>query len=204
MAETDHTQTLHRYLRYARDSLLWKLDDLSEYDIRRPMTPTGTNLLGLVKHLGMIELGYLGLVFDRHFDEHVPWFGPTGLLRDLDPSTMEPDFDMWAAPEESRQDVIGLYRRAWEHADATVAELGPEAVGRVPWWPDERNPVTLHLILTHVVAETQRHLGHADIVREMLDGAVGSRRDNDNMPTHDRQWWKNHRDRLEDAARQAG
>jgi Protein of unknown function (DUF664) len=59
---SDPKATLHMYLQRARDALLWKLDGLSEYDIRRPMTPTGTNLLGLVKHLAGIEFGYLGRV----------------------------------------------------------------------------------------------------------------------------------------------
>ena len=51
---------LHRYLQIGREALVWKLDGLSEYDIRRPMTPTGTNLLGIVKHVASVEAGYLG------------------------------------------------------------------------------------------------------------------------------------------------
>ena len=53
------------YLQGARETLLWKLDGLGEYDIRRPLTPTGTNLLGLVKHQAGGELIYFGDVFGR-------------------------------------------------------------------------------------------------------------------------------------------
>jgi hypothetical protein len=134
---------LHRYLRTARDALLWKLDGLSEYDIRRPMTPTGTNLLGLVKHLTGAEQDYFGTVFDRPFAEPVPWADA------LDNS------DMWATAEESREYIVGLYRRVCAHADATIGALALDAVGHVPWWMPGK--VTLHRILVHVTAETHRH-----------------------------------------------
>ena len=145
---------------------MWKLDGLGEYDIRRPLVPTGTNLLGLIKHLAGVEYGYFGITFDRPFDEELPWL-------DAD---AEPNADMWARAEESRSDIVDLYRRAWVHADTTIAELDLDSVGRVPWWPDDRSEVTLHQILIHVIAETHRHAGHADIVRELIDGAVGLRK----------------------------
>ena len=153
----------------ARDALLWKLDGLSEYDIRRPLTPTGTNLLGLVKHLASVELGYFGDTFGRPFGEPLPWFDEDA----------EANADMWAAADESREQIIGLYRRAWAHSDATIGALALDAIGHVPWWPGEHSEVTLHRILVHVVAETDRHAGHADIVRELIDGAAGLREGND-------------------------
>ncbi|MDF2443155.1 MAG: hypothetical protein JWR01_1358, partial [Subtercola sp.] len=61
----DEKETLHGYLRIRRADLLGKLDGLSEYDARRPLTPTGTNLLGLVKHVASVQLGYFGEVFGR-------------------------------------------------------------------------------------------------------------------------------------------
>jgi len=73
----------------------------------------------------------------------------------------------------------------------------------VPWWPPDRNEVTLHRILVHMTAETNRHAGHADIVRELIDGAVGWRDVNDNLPPVDRAWWEEHHARVEDAARRA-
>ena len=187
-------EDLHRYLQAARDAVLWKLNGLSEYDVRRPMTPTGTNLLGLVKHLASIELGYFGDTFGRPSGEPLPWFEDDA----------EPNADMWAAPDESRDSIVSLYRRAWAHADATIDSLPLDAVGRVPWWPEERREATLHRILVHMIAETDRHAGHADIVRELIDGVVGMRAVDDNMAPGDAKWWESYRSRLEQGARETG
>jgi uncharacterized damage-inducible protein DinB len=184
---------LHRYLQLAREALLWKLEGLSEYDVRRPMVPTGTNLLGLVKHVASIEAGYLGDTFGRPFGEPLPW---------LDEDA-EFNADMWATPDQSRGDIVGLYHRVWANSDATIEALSLESPGQVPWWPLDRREVTLHRILIHVIAETNRHAGHADLVRELIDGAVGLRADNDNMAPGDKAWWDNYRSQLERAAREA-
>jgi uncharacterized damage-inducible protein DinB len=191
MNGSDHKADLHRYLQAAREALLWKLDGLKEYDIRRPMTPTGTNLLGLIKHVAGVELGYFGDTFGRPFDEPLLW------------SEDEPNSDMWATADESRDYIVGLYHRAWAHSDATIAALPLDATGQVPWWPDDRREVTLHRILVHVIAETDRHAGHADIIRELIDGAAGLRDGNDNLAPGDQAWWRDYRDRLERAAREA-
>lgn len=194
MIETHAKADLLRYLQAARDALLWKLEGLSEYDIRRPMTPTGTNLLGLVKHLAGVELGYFGDTFGRpFFDEPPTWYGMDA----------EDNADMWATPDESREQIVELYRAAWRHSDATIDELPLDTVGRVPWWPEHRREVTLHHVLVRVLGDTQRHAGHADIVRESLDGAVGWEVGNDSIPPGDGESWERHRDRLERAAREA-
>ena len=74
----------------------------------------------------------------------------------------------------------------------------------MPWWSPASRQVTLHRILVHVIAETHRHAGHADIVRELIDGAAGLRAGNANLPEGvDGDWWRSHRERLEAAARQA-
>jgi uncharacterized damage-inducible protein DinB len=189
----DEKSTLRRYLQVARDAMLWKLDGLSEYDIRRPMMPTGTNLLGLVKHLAAVEIGYFADTFGRPFPGTPAW-----ATEDAEPSA-----DLWAAPGESREYITGLYRSVWAHADVTIGELDLDATGTVPWWPPERAPVTLHQILVHMISETNRHAGHADIVRELIDGAAGIRADNSNMPEENPEWWAAFRNKLEDAARQA-
>jgi uncharacterized damage-inducible protein DinB len=181
---------LHRYLRSGREALIWKLEGLSEYDVRRPLVPTGTNLLGLVKHVAIVECGYFGETFGRPFGEQFP--GDDG-----------DNADMWATLDETREAIIDLYQRVWEHSDATIDELPSDAPGRVPWWPAERNEVTLHQILVHMIAETHRHAGHADIVRELIDGAAGLRKGNDNIPSADRAWWGSYRAKLEDTAREA-
>jgi hypothetical protein len=189
---SDTKSHLHRYLQVAREAVLWKLDGLSEYDVRRPLVPTGTNLLGLVKHLASTELGYLGETFDRPHGEALPWFEDGA----------EPNADMWATPQESPDEIVGLYHRAWAHGDTTIDALDLDSVGHVPWWPVERRQVTLHLVLVHLIAETHRHAGHADIVRELIDGEVGLRPDNDNLPEVDAAWWAGYHDRLERAARE--
>ncbi|WP_433264494.1 DinB family protein [Actinosynnema sp. CS-041913] len=193
MTAPDPKPELHRYLRTAREAILWKLEGLSEYDVRRPLTPTGTNLLGLVKHLAGVEAGYFGDTFGRPFPEDLAWMSMDA----------EPNADMWATADESRDDVIGLYHRVWAHADATIEELSLDSPGAVPWWPAERRQVTLHRILTHLIAETNRHAGHADIVRELIDGTAGLRPDNDNLAEGDKPWWEDYRARLEETAKQA-
>jgi hypothetical protein len=192
MSGPDPKRRLRRFLQDAREAVLWKLDGLSEYDVRRPMVPTGTNLLGLVKHLAGLELGYFGDTFGRPSGESLPW------LDDPDPQA-----DMWATAGESRAQIIGLYRRAWAHADATIEALELGARGRVPWWPPERGEVTLLNVLVRMIAETNRHAGHADIVRELIDGAAGVRQGNESLPAVDRAWWEDYRRRLERVARES-
>ncbi|MFI8929057.1 DinB family protein [Streptomyces sp. NPDC053474] len=154
---------LHGRLRRDREALLWKLDGLSEYDARRPLTATGTNLLGLVKHVASVEARYFGEVFDRPSPEPlVPW-------QDHDGS------DLWAREDETREQIIGFYRRTWEHSDATIDALPLDAPGHVPWWPEPHPNTNLFAILVHVLGETNRHAGHADILREGLDGRTGMR-----------------------------
>ncbi len=193
MTGPDPKTDLHRYLQDAREAVLWKLDGLSEYNIRRPMVPTGTNLLGLIKHLASVEFGYFGDCFGRPYDEPLPW------LED----DAEPNADMWATAGESREQITGLYRRAWAHSDATISALPLDATGHVSWWPSDRSQVTLHKILVHMIAETDRHAGQADIVRELIDGGAGLREGNDNMAPGDKAWWESYRSRVEQAARDA-
>jgi uncharacterized damage-inducible protein DinB len=193
MTQPDGKADLQRYLQAARDALLWKLDGLSNCDIRRPLTPTGTNLIGLVKHVASVELGYFGETFGRPSGEPLPWFA----------ADAEPNADMWATADESREQIVQLYKRSWAHADATIAALPLDAVGYVPWWQEGRREVTLHRILVHMIAETDRHAGHADIVRELIDGAAGLRPDNDNMAPGDQAWWADYRSQLERVAREA-
>jgi Protein of unknown function (DUF664) len=190
MAESDAKADLHRYLQDAREALLWKLDGLSEYDIRRPLVPTGTNLLGLIKHLAFVELGYFGETFGRPAAGKPTW------------DESDPGADMFATPRESRDFITGLYRRAWAHADATVEALPLDAVGHVPWWPAGRDEVTLHHVLVRMATETSRHAGHADIIRELIDGSTGLTAARPNLPPGDGAW-QAHRDRVARAAREA-
>ena len=192
MSGRDPKPELHRDLQEAREALVWKLEGLSEYDVRRPMVPTGTNLLGLIKHVATMEGGYFGVTFGRPFDERLPWFSDEA----------EPNADMWATAEESREQIVGLYRRAWAHSDATIDTLALDTVGHVPWWP-QGNEVTLLRILVYMIAETNRHAGQADIVRELIDGAAGWRPGDDSLPAVDKAWWESYRSRLERVARES-
>ncbi|MFF7468955.1 DUF664 domain-containing protein [Streptomyces sp. NPDC008092] len=154
---------LHGRLRRDREALLWKLDGLSEYDARRPLTATGTNLLGLVKHVATVEARYFGEVFDRPSPEPLPRW------QDYDGT------DLWVTEDETRDQIIGFYRRTWEHSDATINELPLDAPGHVPWWREPHPNTNLFAVMVHVLGESIRHAGHADILREGLDGRTGVR-----------------------------
>lgn len=182
---------LYGYLKHEREAVLSKLDGLTEYDARRPLTVTGTNLLGLIKHLATWEARYLGEVFGRPFPEPLPRW-------DIESERLA---DMWATEHESRTDVIERYRRVWEHSDATVAALDLGATGRVPWWQDAEVP--LFNVLVHLLAETSRHAGHADILREELDGAVGTDAEVMAEASHSPGFWLQRRRVIEAAARSA-
>lgn len=187
----DQKQQLHDYLTESRQAVIWKAEGLSEYDVRRPLTRTGTNLLGLIKHLSIVEAWYFGKTFNRPFAPHLPWWdddAPEGA-------------DMWATASESRQETLETYQAAISHADATIRSLDLDAPGHVPWW--RRPDVTLHAILVHVLTETARHAGHADILREQLDGRTGMRAGNLNQQPHDEQWWTDYRSQIEAAAQSA-
>ncbi|MDI2031867.1 DinB family protein [Saccharopolyspora sp. TS4A08] len=182
---------LRRYLVEGRTAVVWKAEGLSEYGLRRPMTGTGTNVLGVIKHLATMELGYFGEVFGRPSGIPTPWMEPDA----------EFNADLWAAADESSEWVLDLYRRACAHADSTVEALDLDAVGSVPWWPS--GEVTLHRILVHMIGETARHAGHLDVVRELIDGSVGLREPGDNMTGDDQEQWREYREGLERIAREA-
>ena len=176
---------LHDDLQEIREAMLRKLDGLSEYDIRRPLTSTGTNLLGLIKHLTLSESRYFGEVFARPF--------PEPLLRWDDLARR--GTDMWATEHETREEITGRYQRVWEHSDATIGALAIDSPGHVPWWP--RPDVMLFNVMVHMLTETNRHAGHADILREQLDGDTESK-------GRDAAFWENRRAEIERAAKGAG
>ena len=121
-----------------------------------PAGPDGHQPVGLGRARFRCQFGYFGETFGRASDEPLPWFE----------ADAEPNADMWATVGESREQIVALYRRAWAHSDATINALDLDAIGHVPWWPEDRSEVTLHHIFVGVVAETNRHAGHADMVRD--------------------------------------
>ncbi|WP_406085304.1 DinB family protein [Micromonospora zamorensis] len=172
---SDAKAALHLYLKENRDDLIWKLDGLSERDARMPRTATGTNLLGIIKHCLNVEAGYFGPTFGREFptpEELVP-------MQSFDE---DPQADWYASEDETKDGLIDLYRRVGVFADQTIDQLPLDAPGQVPWWRPGRQDVTLQRIIIHVTCDLARHAGHADIIREQHDSAIGLRQDNTNIP----------------------
>jgi hypothetical protein len=156
---------LQHYLQQARDDLIWKLDGLSEREARLPRTASGNNLLGIIKHCLHIEVDCFGPAFGRDFptDEELVF---------LSEYLHDPQAHWYAREDETKDGLIDLYRRVWDFADQTIEQLSLEARGRV-WWRGPPQVVTLHQVMIHVTCELSRHAGHADILREQYDGAVG-------------------------------
>jgi uncharacterized damage-inducible protein DinB len=154
--DADEKTTLWATLNAYRDTVLWKLEGLDDEQLRRPMTPSGTNLIGLVKHLAAAEYGWFCETFGRE----------TEPLPDID---SDPEADMSLAPGEEPGDAVAFYGRARAAAGATIGELALEDAG-VSW---SGNQVTLRWVLVHMVEEVARHAGHMDICRELIDGATG-------------------------------
>jgi hypothetical protein len=174
---------LTSYLQGGRDVLLWKLQGLSERDVRLPRTPTGTSLLGIVKHALNCEVVYFGPTFGRE------WPTPDELARPGDP---DPLADWYATETETAAGIAELYRRVQAFADETIDALPLTATGHVAHWGGEE--VTLHEILVHQTVDLQRHAGHADILREQLDGSAGLLPGRSNLP--DSPDWQSHTRRL--------
>ncbi|MDA8263868.1 MAG: DinB family protein [Actinomycetota bacterium] len=171
----DPKTVLRHYLQESRDALVWKLDGLDERQARLPRTPTGNNLLGVIKHCLNVEAGYFGPTFGREFptpEELVP----------MEAFSDDPQADWYATQDETKDGLVDLYRRIWAFADQTIAQLPLDAPGRVPWWRPGRQDVTLQRIILHVIYNLSRHAGHADIMREQHDGATGWQPENTNVP----------------------
>jgi uncharacterized damage-inducible protein DinB len=181
MAELRDPKTvLHHYLQEAREALVWKLDGLDERDARWPRTPTGNNLLGVLKHCLNVEVGYFGPTFGRAFP------APEQLVPE-EAYEQDPQADWYATEDETAAGLVDLYRRVWAFADETIEQLPLDGPGRVPWWPPARQTVTLQRVIVHVTCDLARHAGQADVMREQHDGAVGWRPANSNVPD-DHDW----------------
>jgi uncharacterized damage-inducible protein DinB len=171
----DPKSVLRGYLQEARDAVVWKLDGLDERAARVPRTPTGNNLLGLLKHCLNVEAGYFGPTFGREFPA-------TEELVALEVFDDDPQADWVARADETKDGLIDLYRRVWAFADETIEQLPLDAPGRVPWWRPGRQDVTLQRIVVHVTCDLARHAGQADIMREQHDNAIGLLPRNTNIP----------------------
>ena len=149
-------ESLHVALDRHRDVVLWKLLDLGEDQARQAMVPSGTSLLGLVKHLASVEYGWFSDTFGRE-TEQLPF------------DENDPDADLRVEPHESVADVVAFYRRARAASDRVIDELALDDVGTA-WFGDA---VSMRWVLVHMIEETARHAGHMDIMRELIDGQTG-------------------------------
>jgi hypothetical protein len=156
MRRVPFTESLHVALGRHRDVVLWKLEGLDDEQLRRPMTPSGTQLLGLVKHLASVEYGWFCETFGREME-------PLPNIED------DEDADMRVTAEETTEDVLAYYGRARAAADKAIEEIDMDALGTA-WFGDQ---VSMRWVLIHMVEETARHAGHMDILRELIDGATG-------------------------------
>lgn len=166
---------LRKSLHAGRNDLMWKLDGLGERDLRLPRTSTRLNLIGVVKHMGQVEIGYFGDTFGRLWPDRAEVV--TDEQFDADPQA-----DWYATESESAADILDFYRRVWDFADETIDTHDLDAQGRVPHWQGEKAIVSLQQIMVHVLVDLTRHLGQVDVVREAIDGHVGLNPRNPNMP----------------------
>ncbi|WP_405057155.1 DinB family protein [Kribbella sp. NBC_01505] len=143
-------------LRRSRAQVLAAVEGVSEYDRRRPMVASGTNLLGLVKHLAGEEHGYLGESLG-----HTPALRPTW-FRD----NPHDEQDLWATPEESTDYITGVYRELSAKADQVILSLDLESPAYVAHWPIHET--TLGFLLFTMAAETAQHAGHATALRQLI------------------------------------
>jgi uncharacterized damage-inducible protein DinB len=178
---------LHAALRVSRGVLVAKCEGLSDHDVRRPVTASGTSLLGLVKHLIGIEQVYLGTSFGRPTPFTLPW---------VEDGSIWDGADMWATEDESREELLDLYAQACRHGDETIEALDLDAPGSVPHWSEERRATTLGALLVRMVDETAHHAGHADICREVIDGLGQPDRDE----VGDDAFWSSYVARIQAAA----
>ena len=139
-----------------RDAILWKLEGLDDAALRRVMTPSGTSLLGMVKHLAAVEYGWFCDTFGRQ-SEPLPF------------DKEDENADLRIEPHETTADILAFYQRARAAADQAINEIDIEETGTA-WFGEA---VSLRWVLIHMVEETARHAGHVDILRELIDGMTG-------------------------------
>ena len=149
-------ETLKGFLDEHRAIVLWKLDGLTRDEATRAVVPSGTNLLGIVKHLAWVErYWFCWFIGGREID--FPW------------SEHDPDADFRIEPDETVQSISELYATAVAEADEVIASAESLDVTA----DTGRGPRSLRWVMTHMIDETARHAGQMDIVRELIDGTTG-------------------------------
>lgn len=186
----DEKAMLKLYLQRERDALLWKTEGLSERELRMPRTRTGSNLLGILKHVATVDVGYFGALFGRPLPEPLPW----------GQDDVEDNADMWATADQSAAWVRDFAVRAWAHSDVTIDTMPLDTTAVVSWWGSEKRNTTLRTLMVHMTSETARHAGHMDILRELADGSAGKNQENLNLPPFDDDRWAGYTQMLRQVA----
>lgn len=155
--EAAEAEMLRSFLDYLRGVMLRKVAGLSEDDLRRTTSKSTLTLLGILKHLAYVERAWFRMRFAGEDVAH--------------PSTeADPDADFRAEPHETAEEIASLYRSEIEHANRIAAGA---SLDDLSVWEAPRDKVSMRWILVHMIEETARHLGHADLIRESIDGATG-------------------------------
>ncbi len=188
----DVKSRLVRRVQRELESMVSKAEGISEYDARRPLVPSGSNILGILQHTSAVVLGYMTECFGQDAGWELPFFAPGA----------EDGADMWVAVDVPREHVLGLGRHTVRRVGDIGELLNLDSPGRVPWWKPENADVTFGELLVHVLAETSRHAGHVDILRELVDGSIGAFPGDPNVPALQDDDWVSHRARIEAIARQ--
>jgi uncharacterized damage-inducible protein DinB len=151
-------EVLGGFLDHYRRTLLEICEGLSEDQLRRPMVPSGTSLLGMVKHLAYTERGWFQeAVANERFD--YPF------------DTDDPGADFRIEEGESAEDIFDLYRHACERSRRALEAASLDDMVENP---DRSADYNVRWFVVHMIEETARHAGHADIIRELLDGKTGA------------------------------
>ncbi len=148
-------EMLEAFLDYHRATILLKLQGLSYADLRSTPTKSSMSLLGLVKHLAYVERHWFQIAFENR-DLSVPW------------TKEDPDADFRIEANETTDEVIALYQTSIEESRKISTANSLETVVKMPG-----RDHTLRWILVHMIEETARHNGHADFLRETIDGQTG-------------------------------
>lgn len=151
-------ETLMGFLNLNRAVMVWKLEGVSDEDARRPMVDSGTHLIGLIKHLAWVERWWFEDVFAGLPSPSYPW------------SDEDPDADFRAEPEDTVAGVIAMYEEHVAIVNDIIDESDLDQLA-----VRDRNGLhySLRWIVGHMIEETARHAGHADIIRELIDGRTG-------------------------------
>jgi uncharacterized damage-inducible protein DinB len=163
-AVTDERELLVGYIRQQRDGLRFAAYGLTDEQARMAPTAGTLSIGGLIKHVGFTEQGWIDRVLQRERG---------GSFEDQQ-AAYEDNFAM--GPDETLADVLARYDEIAKETDAAIANVDldhavPVPKG-VPWFPDDVETWSVRWVLLHIIEETARHAGHADIVRESIDGAT--------------------------------